>query len=347
MSSKINWGILGTGKIAKTFATGLKGSSTGELLAVGSRTQDSANAFGAENGASRCYASYAALLADRDVECVYISLPHTYHVEWSIKAAAAGKHILCEKPMALNHVEAIAVFDAIKKHDVFFMEAFMYRCHPQTRKIAELVRTKAIGDIRVIDAAFSFTVPYDPRSRLLANDLAGGGILDVGCYPITMANKIAGVANGMEFVEPIDLKALGHLGKTGVDEYTCAVAKYPGDIVARLSTGVQVDQENALRIYGTEGRIVVPTPWKPSEICGSSHFVVHRLGEQSQTITIENPKHLYALEADAVAANISRRECPFMSWGDSMANLRTMDRWRNEIGLVYDIEKSNSTPKVR
>ena len=339
VSSKLKWGILGTGKIAKTFATGLKGSSTGELLAVGSRSQESADAFGAENGAVRCYASYEALLADRDVECVYISMPHTYHVEWSIKAAAAGKHILCEKPMALNHADALTVMAAARAHNVFFMEAFMYRCHPQTHKLVELVREKAVGDIRVIDAVFSFTVPYDPRSRLLANDLAGGGILDVGCYPTSMANLIAGTATGMPFCEPTELKALAHLGQTGVDEYTCAIAKYPDEIVARLTTGVQVEQENVVRIYGTNGSIFVPAPWKPNEHGGTSELIVHKRGEQPVAVKVENKIHLYALEADAVAANIGRRECPFMAWADSLANLRTMDRWRTEIGLVYDCEK--------
>ncbi|MEI6232282.1 MAG: Gfo/Idh/MocA family oxidoreductase [Planctomycetota bacterium] len=346
MGTKLKWGILGTGKIAKTFSQGLKGSATGELVAVGSRTRESAEAFGAETVAQTCHASYEALLADPEVECVYISLPHTYHVEWSIRAAHAGKHILCEKPMALNHAEAEAVFSAVRANDVFFMEAFMYRCHPQTHRLAELVRTKVIGDTRSIDAVFSFTVPYDPTSRLLSNELAGGGILDVGCYTTSLSNLLAGAANGKDFLEPLELKALGHLGKTGVDEYTSAVAKYPGDIIARMTTGVQLDQQNSVWIYGTEGSIFVPEPWKPSELGGTSKIVVNKRGQAPVDVLIENPKHLYALEADAVAASISRRECPFMSWADSLVNLRTMDRWRNEIGLVYDIEKSGQIPSA-
>src|SRR5438128_401352 len=132
MTNKLKWGILGTGTIAHTFARGLQHARTGELYAVASRTQAKADEFVREFNAPKSYASYAELLADPTVDCVYISLPHTQHVEWSIHAANAKKHILCEKPMALNQYEAQRVFDAVRRNGVAFMEAFMYRCHPQT-----------------------------------------------------------------------------------------------------------------------------------------------------------------------------------------------------------------------
>src|SRR5580692_1337614 len=146
--NSLSWGILGTGRIAGIFARQLSQSKTGKLAAVGSRSQASAEKFSAEFGAPRGYATYEALLADSAVQAVYIATPHTLHAEWCLRAAAAGKHILCEKPLTLNHTEALAVVEAARKHDVFLMEAFMYRCHPQTAKLIELLRKKVIGEVR-------------------------------------------------------------------------------------------------------------------------------------------------------------------------------------------------------
>ncbi|MDH7571262.1 MAG: Gfo/Idh/MocA family oxidoreductase, partial [Armatimonadota bacterium] len=163
MSRKLKWGILSTGRIAGVFAKGLAASTTGELVAVGSRNQASADRFGEEFGLSRCYGSYEALLADPEVEAVYIAVPHPFHAEWAIKAADAGKHILCEKPLTLNYPEAMAVVEAAVRNDVFLMEAFMYRCTPQTAKLVELIREKAIGEVRLIQANFAFHGGWQPE----------------------------------------------------------------------------------------------------------------------------------------------------------------------------------------
>src|SRR5207237_9838586 len=142
----------------------------------------------------QCYLSYDALLSDANVHAVYIATPHPQHLDWAIKAAQAKKHLLVEKPIGINHAEAMAIIEAAIANDVFLMEAFMYRCHPQTARIIELIREKAIGQVRVIQATFSFHWPieFDANSRLLAQDLGGGGILDVGCYPVSMSRLIAG-----------------------------------------------------------------------------------------------------------------------------------------------------------
>ena len=132
---QLNWGILSTGNIAKAFARGVAQSQSGQVVAVGSRRAESANSFGEAFGISRCHGSYEALLADSEVDAVYIATPHTFHAEWAIKAAEASKHILCEKPIGLNHAEAMAIVEAALEHDVFLMEAFMYRCHPQAARL--------------------------------------------------------------------------------------------------------------------------------------------------------------------------------------------------------------------
>ena len=281
MSTLLQWGILATGNIARAFAQGLSHSTTGRLAAVGSRSAASAEAFGKNFGlpVKSCHGSYEELLADPAVQAVYISNPHPGHAEWAIRCAEAGKHVLCEKPLAVNHAEAMAVVEAARRHDVFLMEAFMYRCHPQTAKIVDLIREGAIGAVRVIQATFSFHTKADATSRLLDPELGGGGILDVGCYPVSMSRLVAGAATGRPFANPTGLQAVGQLGETGVDAYTAAVATFPGEIVAQLACGVRVTQENVVRIYGEEGSIFVPTPWAPSRDGGPSKIVVHRHGE--------------------------------------------------------------------
>ena len=178
---KLRWGILSTGNIARKFAKGVEASQSGESAAVGSRTMEKAESFGDEFGIENRYGSYYDLLASPDFEAVYIAPPHPFHAQWAIRAAECGKHILCEKPLTMNHAEAMAVVEAARENRVFLMEAFLYRCHPQTAKILEIIREGTIGEVRSIDASFSFHTKANLESRLLNHELGGGGILDVGC----------------------------------------------------------------------------------------------------------------------------------------------------------------------
>jgi predicted dehydrogenase/aryl-alcohol dehydrogenase-like predicted oxidoreductase len=344
MSTKVRWGILGTGKIARVFAKGLTECTGGYLYAVGSRTKESADKFGDEFKVEHRYGSYETLLSDNQVDVVYISTPHPMHAEWAIKAAAAGKHILCEKPLTLNHAEAMAVIEAAREYDVFLMEAFMYRCHPQTAKIAELIREKTIGDIRLIQAAFSFQAPFDSESRLFKNALGGGGILDVGCYCTSMARLVAGAAVGQPFVEPIEVKGSGHIGEgSRVDEYATATLKFQSGILAQLAAGVRLTLENHVRIYGTEGSLFIPQPWFPNREGVISRIVIQRRDEETpRELYIENKKNLYAIEADTVAQHLEERQVPAISWADTLGNMKTLDRWREAVSLTYDSEKAEA-----
>jgi len=340
--SILNWAIIGTGGIAHAFAKGLAESKTGKLVAVGSRSQATAEKFGEEFNIppAHRHPSYESLLADANVHAVYISVPHPGHAEWAIKAAEAKKHVLCEKPLALNWADAHAMVEAALVNDVFLMEAFMYRCHPQTAKIVELLKQNVIGKVSVISATFSFhwPKPFNPDSRLTNNDLGGGGILDVGCYTTSMARLIAGVANGRDgVIEPTETKAVGHLESTGVDGYTIASLKFPGGILAQLSTGVQSGQNNDVRIYGADGNIHIPTPW----FCGGD-IVVTKDGK-SETIKATDPRNLYTIEADTVAEAIARGDkqatFPAMNWEDTLGNMKLLDTWREQIGLRYKQEQ--------
>ena len=342
MASELRWGIIGTGNIAKKFVQGVQRSKTGKLVAVGSRSQEKAEAFGKEFNVPRRHGGYEALLADGEVQAVYVSTPHPMHAEWAIKAARAGKHVLCEKPIGINHAEAMAIVEAAREHDVFLMEAFMYRCHPQTAKVIELIRQKAIGDVRVIRATFSFHAGFNPEGRLFKNALAGGGILDVGGYCTSAARLIAGVATGKDFAEPVEVKGCGHLGPTGADEWAVASLRFPGDILAQLAAGVGLNQDNSLQVFGSEGNVLVPWAWIPSREGGTCRIILKKNKEKDpQELLVTTEEWLYAMEADTVAANLERRQAlpPAMTWDDTLGNMRTLDRWREAIGLVYEMEK--------
>ncbi|GAC1403067.1 MAG: aldo/keto reductase [Ktedonobacteraceae bacterium] len=337
MSTALTWGILGTGRIANAFAQGLANSKTGTLVAVGSRSQETAKTFGSKWNVPQQHGSYEALLADKSVQAIYISTPHPVHAEWAIKAAEAGKHVLCEKPIALNHAEAMAIVEAAQRNNVFLMEAFMYRCHPQIAKLVALIRSGTIGEVHIIQATFSFNMPFHPESRLLNNALGGGGILDVGGYCASMARLIAGAALNKNVVEPLQVSGSGHIGKIShVDEYAVATLTFPNDIIAQLFSGVQIDGENVVRIFGTKGSIVVSEPWTPK---GDTTIVVTKEHGEIQEFHIENNADLYTLEVDTVAAHFVERQAPAMNWDDTLGNMKTLDQWRAAIGMIYDTER--------
>ena len=341
------WGILGTGNIARTFARGVQGSETGTLVAVGSRSQASADAFADEFAIPLRFAGYAELLADPSVQAVYIALPHPSHAEWAIKAAEAGKHILCEKPLTVNSPQTMAVIEAARQHDVFLMEAFMYRCHPQTIRLVQLLRDGEIGEVKLIEASFSFDTAPRAESRLFSQEFGGGGILDVGCYPMSMARLVAGVATGKSFAEPTAVTAVGHLGETQVDEYSTASVSFPGAIIAQLTTGIRVRGANLVRIIGSTGTLLLNDPWVPIRDGGTTTIQLQTHADGAvRTIEIVAEKGLYSYEADTVAACIPDRQSQAMSWDDSLGNVAALDQWRAAIGLSYEFEKSGSVQPV-
>ena len=339
---KLRWGIIGTGNIASRFASQVPTSATNEVVAVGSRSLESANSFADKWDIANRHGSYDDLLADEAVEAVYIATPHPMHVEWAIKAAEAGKHVLCEKPLAINRAWAEAMIEAAVRNDVFLMEAYMYRCLPQTKLITQRVRDGEIGAVHQIQATFAFAAGYRPESRIFADDLAGGGILDVGGYPVSMARLIAGAAIGQPYAEPAAVNAVGHVGETGADEWTVATLFFDGGVTAQVSTGVRLADRNQVRIYGSKGYLQVDDPWfggdgKPNKV------VLHRVGEEPRELSAE-PALIYTAEAEAVQAAIASgaQEAPEMSWADTLGNLTVQDQWRAAIGQQYASERDDA-----
>jgi len=321
MKSVVRWGILGTGRIAGKFAEELPFSETGRLAAVASRTDEGARAFAARFGGVRAHGDYGSLLADPEVDAVYISTPHPFHAEWARAAARAGKHILCEKPLAMTCDEARAVVDEARRAGVFLMEAFMYKCHPRTGRIVDLVRGDAVGRVRLIEASFSFASPFDPESRLFNKELGGGGILDVGCYTMSVARMIAGATCGKPFENPSRVLGVSVPAPTGVDLIAAATLEFPGGLLAQVFCGVGLTREQDLQIVGEEGRIRVPHFWNPP-----GQIEIHR-GDGVTVEPASGSPHKYALEADAVARALPGLESPHMSWEDSLGNAAALDAW--------------------
>ncbi|WP_337267346.1 aldo/keto reductase [Oryzifoliimicrobium ureilyticus] len=343
----INWGIIGPGTIARTFAAGIAHSKTGRLAAIASRSPQPALAE--KFPGARILQGYDALLADPEVEAVYIATPHTGHAEWAIKAIRAGKHVLVEKPIALSAFEAEAIYHEARKAGVFAGEAYMYRLHPQTERLVELVKSGAIGQVRIIRSSFGFNMgSFRPEHRLFSNDLAGGGILDVGGYPVSMARLIAGAAAGKPVDEPQKVSGVAHLGASGVDEWASAVLQFPSGIIAEVSCSIMAQQDNVLRIIGSEGRIEVADFWFASGHEGGTGKIEIIKGNDRQVVDVREERWLYSFEVDAAdeAIRAGRHEFawPGMSMEDSVSNLKVMDQWRTSIGLHYGIERADRRP---
>ncbi|XOV82547.1 MAG: aldo/keto reductase [bacterium] len=330
----LRWGILATGTIGRTFASALIGAQEHSLVAVGSRSEAGAQAFAARfpEVELTCHDSYTALINDAQLDAIYVSTPHTEHAAWAIRAMQAGKHVLCEKPMGLNHAECMAMVSCAARHNVFLMEAFMYRLHPQMQTIVDLVQRGEIGEVRHIEAQFGYQAAFNPDSRLFANDLAGGGIMDVGCYPLSFARAISGS-------EPSAISAHGKLGSTGIDEWATALLTFENGLAAQISTAVALNLDNAATIYGSKGSIHVPRPWLPLDEAQNWSFTVKR-GADIETIS-GHSEGLYKIEADHVAQRIAagHTQSDVLTWQDTLNNALALDQWRKAIGLSYNIEQ--------
>ncbi|MBX7134579.1 MAG: Gfo/Idh/MocA family oxidoreductase [Fimbriimonadaceae bacterium] len=326
MADSLRWGILATGSIARQFAGGLRVSKTGRLVTVGSRSLENAERFCSEFG-GRAAGSYEEVLADPEVDAVYIATPHHLHMANTISAARAGKAILCEKPFTLNLREAELALAAVKEAGVFFMEAFMYRCHPQTRRLVELLRENAIGRMLQINAEFGFAAGRDWTNFRADGAVGGGGLMDVGTYCVSFSRLVAGL-------EPSAAYYVAEITERGYDASGAGVLKFPNDIVAHFGTGIHVSLRNDATVYGEQGRIHIANPWK----CASGGITLERNGASEFIPFGSTNDELYAYEADAVAQYLDQKECPYMTLQDTLGNARTLDMLRASAGLTFAAE---------
>jgi len=338
--SLIRWGIIGPGNIANNFADGLKESFSGQLTAIASKNNERRESFGDKYNidAALRFSSYDDLLNSENIDAVYISTPHTLHAEWTIKAAGKGKHVLCEKPGAVNFREGQQVIEAVRQAGVFYMEGFMYRCHPQIPALAKFIKEKKIGEVKNIKSSFGFDMGKTiPESRLFRTDLAGGAILDVGLYPISFSRMIAGAALGKKFINPKSVTGTATMGVTGVDEISHATLEFENGIIAEASTAIREEMKNNAIITGTKGTIELDQPWAPGREGGPYHSTFKiSSNDQTEIIDFKGPEHLFFFEAELSSQTIlkEKTEAPYpaMTWEDTLGNLKTLDKWRQIIG---------------
>lgn len=325
-SETIHWGILGPGSIANRFADGLSSVPSAKLHAVGSRTQARADEFADKHSAPKRYDSYEALAADPDVQVVYIATPHPQHKDAALLCLKNGKSVLLEKPFTVNAKEAAEVIEFARAQDLFIMEAMWARFFPAMVKVRELVASGAIGDVRMVQADFGFRTGVDPEGRLFNLALAGGGLLDVGVYPISLASMFLGT--------PTEVSGLAQIGETGVDEMAAVTLKYSGGQLASIVTGVRVNTPSEATIFGTDGSIKLHAPfWNLSEM------TVNAGGKSEQLSTpYENGGFNYEAQEVMDCLRAGKNESAVMPLDETLSIMQTMDTLRAQWGLKYPME---------
>ncbi len=303
-------GIVSTADINRKLIPGAKASPKVDLVAVASRDQARAEAYAREWEIERAYGSYETLLADDDVEAVYIPLPNTLHCEWSIRAVEAGKHVLCEKPLSRHPEEVDAAFDAAKGAGRILMEAFMYRHNPQTAKLAELVAGGAIGEPRLVRSAFSYSL-YDRDNIRLRTDVEGGALMDVGCYCVSGSRLVGG--------EPISAHGQAWYGETGTDWVFTGSLRFAGDLLATFDCGTALPNRSELEVIGSEGSLFVADPWH----CLAPGIELRR---ESGVERIEIDRvDSYRLELENLADAIAGRAEPLLGRDDALGQARALE----------------------
>jgi predicted dehydrogenase len=306
----IRFGILSTARINRKFLDGVAGSSACEVLAVASRDPARADAYARQEGIPRAYGSYEALLADPDIDAVYVPLPNALHLEWTRRALEAGKHVLCEKPLGRVAAEVEAAFDLAERTGRLLMEAFMYRHHPQTDRLVDLVATGAIGRLRLVRGSFSFPL-HDPSDVRLIRELAGGALMDIGCYCVNAARLLGGEAE--------EVNAFEIIGGNGVDILFVGALRFPHHVVAHFDAGFRLAGRGDLEVVGEEGALYLSDPWH----CVSPGIDVRRAdGVERIAIPALNP---YTLQADNFAAAIRGQAPPRLGRADAVGQAGTIE----------------------
>jgi predicted dehydrogenase len=327
MVDSIRWGILGTGWIANQFAQGLSQLSDAELVAVGSRTLESAQRFAAQYGVPHPHASYQALARDAEVDVIYVATPNPLHKEHSLLCLESGKPVLCEKPFALNAREAEDVIQVAREEKLFLMEAMWSRFFPLMAKVRTLLADGVIGDVQMQVADLCIEFDLDPSDRRYALDLGGGALLDLGVYLISFASMIMG--------PPSRITTLAHLGETGVDEQAGIVLRYDQGQVSTLYTSLRVDSPVEAILMGTKGQIRLHPWWiRPNRL------TLSLAGQETTTIEMPFEGNGYQFEAAEVmdCLRAGRLESDLMPLDETLSIMQAMDTIRAQWGLKYPME---------
>lgn len=304
----LSWGILSTARIKRAVIPPIIASPRNKLGAIASRSIEKAQAEAEEWGIPHSYGSYEELLADPEIDIIYNPLPNSMHAEWTIKACQAGKHVLCEKPLAVTLDEVKSIEEAAHKAGVVVAEAFMYRHHPQTLRVKELIDEGLIGEPRLVRGAFSFNISSPSDVRLSA-DLAGGSVWDIGCYPISYARSALGR-------EPVEVFGWQRTGDGGVDEYFTGQLRFPGDMVLQFDSSFRMPDRSFMEFVGTDGILFVSKPFKP----GRNETLLLEKGGRVQKIQVKG-QELYLGEVEDIADAVLMGKQPRITLTDSYNNI--------------------------
>ena len=310
----LRWGVLGPGRIAPRIARALAENDRGELAAVASRDPERGRAFAERHGAGTVHTSYEALLDDPSIDVVYIALPNGIHTEWTVRALDAGKHVLCEKPLALTVADVDAVIEAAGRNGRIAVEGFMYLHHPQTARALEIARSGALGDLQVVSSAFSFflTYPNDPR---LDPALGGGSLWDVGCYPVSISRRIAGE-------EPDGITAFARFDDRGVDRAFVGQLHFPSGLLAHFESGFDAADRERVEIVGSEATLSIDHPFLPEPDGPSPRMTIQRDGA-IENIEVESIDD-YRAEVDDLQAAILDGTPPRVDLAFSRGSIATL-----------------------
>ena len=322
----LRWGILGCGSIANNFATGLQSVPEAKLQSAASRTPGKADTFADKFGAPTRHTDYESLAHDPDVDVVYVATPHPMHAEHAILCLNAKKAVLCEKPFTVNAAQAQAVIDAAGSNNVFCMEAMWSRFFPAMRRVHQLVKDGAIGDLRMVQADFGFRAGVNPEGRLFNPALAGGGLLDVGVYCVSLASLLLGT--------PTQVTGVAEIGETGVDEQAALALMYDGGRIASITTGVRTTTPHVAFLLGTDGSITLPAPWwKPTG------YILNANGKE-ETVDVPFVGQGMNYQAQEVAACLAagKTESDIMPLDETLSIIQTLDTLRALWGLRYPME---------
>ena len=306
----VQWGILSTARINDKFIVGCGQSELVTVSAVASRDAERARSYADERGIERAHGSYEALLADPEVEAVYISLPNSMHIDWTQRALRAGKHVLCEKPLSRHPDQVEAAFELAEREGLLLTEAFMYRHNPQTQRLRELVATGAIGRLRMVRAAFSFAIASDSDVRLSAS-LDGGALMDVGCYCVSTARLLAG--------EPLRVAAQQVVGGDGVDVMFVGTMSFADEVVAHFDAGLSLAARDEVEAVGDRGTLFLDDPWH-------CRVPVIELRTGDSVKRIELPRvDSYMLEAENLSRAIRGEAPPLLGRDDAVGQAVAID----------------------
>jgi D-xylose 1-dehydrogenase (NADP+, D-xylono-1,5-lactone-forming) len=307
-STFIRWGLLSTAHINRALIPPIRQSKRSKLVAVASRSQTKADSYAHEWNIPKAFGSYEALLADPEVDVIYNSLPNSLHTSWTIKAIEAGKHVLCEKPMSLSITELDQIAAAVHRTGKIVAEAFMYRHHPQTLKVSELINSGVIGELRLIRGTFSYKL-LNPANPRLDSGLGGGSIWDVGCYPISYARFLVGD-------EPEEVFGWQMTNPPGIDLLFAGQMRFPNHVYAQFDSSFDVPFRVNIEVIGSEGLIVIPNPYKP----GKNDKITLTRGDKSEVITIRG-QELYIGEVVDMENAILHAQPTRISLADSRGNV--------------------------